>query len=482
MKNTHLSYIYTLVLFISFTSIKICIESAIPSFGIQGVHAAEITDVIDAADGKDPFDFTGDVMYRRHLRRAKVTREYNCYPSMRAQDFQTCPYASSNGQIVHVKELRYQRWTHEMVPRARFGLYKDLELVIEAPIVIHDEQSFKYAGNGGDPTGTSASSIPITAETSSIVPSTGQQLFNFNDHPTPTRAGFGDMLFMLRFAPISFERDQSRGEWVIEAGYRAPTGTVMKSGNNSIGRGLHEVELATSFSRKYKFSEPYMSFRGKMPFASSTYSLFKDYWGSLDNPHPGLRADFDMGVEFIPYEKPSKGQKFYIDLGLGAGYQGKGRDYSEFFDVLALGARDCDANNDTNNRDNKPNCAFYNQDARSSMFGPQAPLNYDGITTVEQFLRIRGHLGFGFYVSSNFKIAADFSLAHDTEHYISSAEIGKDIYAQGDQRGVFVPATNDQQRSEHNPAFVPNLDYIGRRIRIEETTIFTMGFNMSFLF
>ena len=120
MKHAPLSYILLLALSLCL-SLEVGTKLAPCSFGIQGVHAAEVTNVIDAADGKDPFDFTGDVLYRRHLRRAKVTREYNCYPSMRAQDFQTCPYASASGQIVHVKELRYQRWTHEMVPRARFG-------------------------------------------------------------------------------------------------------------------------------------------------------------------------------------------------------------------------------------------------------------------------------------------------------------------------------------------------------------------------
>ena len=37
-----------------------------------------IDDVIDAADGDDPFDMRADVEFRRTLRRAKITREFAC--------------------------------------------------------------------------------------------------------------------------------------------------------------------------------------------------------------------------------------------------------------------------------------------------------------------------------------------------------------------------------------------------------------------
>jgi hypothetical protein len=38
------------------------------------------------------------------------------------------------------------------------------------------------------------------------------------------------------------------------------------------------------------------------------------------------------------------------------------------------------------------------------------------------------------------------------------------------------------QAAEHNPTYVPNVDSIGRRIRVEETTLFTTAINLSFLF
>ena len=102
----------------------------------RDAQGAEPTVVADAAEDRNPFDFIGEVFYRRHLRRAKITREYNCNPAAVPEDLETCPDAPQEGKLTNVKELRYARYTHEIVSRARFGLYKDLELWIEMPIIM----------------------------------------------------------------------------------------------------------------------------------------------------------------------------------------------------------------------------------------------------------------------------------------------------------------------------------------------------------
>lgn len=450
---------------------------------ISSVQAAEPTVVADAAEENNPFDFIGEVFYRRHLRRSKITREYNCNPSINPEDAMTCPGAPAQGQIIHVKELRYARYTHEVVPRARFGLYRDLELWIEAPIVIEDTQEVRFAGNGGDPTKTA-----VNSSISSVSPEgPTQKLFTVPDggfmDGLPRRAGFGDMLFKLRYAPISSERDDTRGEWVIEAGYRAPTGSEMRPSTGSsggVGRGVHELVLGTSFSKRFEYVEPYARFSANLPLGSSLNSPFKRYTGSQEFYLPGAKGGFDFGVELIPFENPKEHVKVFIDLGLGVAYQAEGRDYSELFDAFAAGAISC---NDTlPARDGRDNCAFYNPNARDPSFPSQAPSTFDGITTVEQFMTVRAHLGLGVYASEYFKIGADLAFAHETEHNLTNADIGEDLLNIGDERGVFVPANNVQQRSEHNPTYVPNLDALGRRVRVEETTLFTISAYIGLLF
>ena len=63
MKYTHLSYIHLFILPLTLIGLGVCVESKSPSFSIQGTYAAEITDVIDAADGKDIYITGGQLTF-----------------------------------------------------------------------------------------------------------------------------------------------------------------------------------------------------------------------------------------------------------------------------------------------------------------------------------------------------------------------------------------------------------------------------------
>ena len=112
------------------------------------------------------------------------------------------------------------------------------------------------------------------------------------------------------------------------------------------------------------------------------------------------------------------------------------------------------------------NSAYYTPDSNSSIAGKA----HDGITTVEQFVTFEARLGSGLYVSKSAKLSAQVSMAHDTEHFISNADIGRDL-----------PDLNGKvdRPEEFNPTYVPALDETGRRIRVEETTIFTVGLTLA---
>jgi hypothetical protein len=435
------------------------------------VDAAEVADVIDADDGLDLFDFVGEIGYRRLLRRAKITREYNCdpnratNPSRFSGDADTCGDAGPAGRLITAKEARYTRITHEMIPRFRVGLWHDLELSITAPIVITDTQEIRFAGNGGDPNGT-----VVDPTNSQIAPENGPQLFPIPTDGLPTRAGFGDMTFMLRWAPVSRERNPSRGEWALELGYLAPTGEVMRFGNEGVGRGTHRLLIGSAFSYRFPHVDPYARLGVEIPFAAKD-SLFKDYGDAQSFVGPGPRVDFDMGAEFIPLTDPKRGLKVFIDVGLGASYQAAGRDYTALFDALALGAQRCMPDTAAG----PGNCGRYNPGSRSAI----ADTPHDGITTVQEHLQIRGRLGVGAHLSENARVAFNLSLAHDTEHFISDATIGKDKDGSG---RVEDPTNAGYDPTEHNPTFVPSIDSVGRRLRVEETTIFGLGLTFGVAF
>ncbi len=443
--------------------------------GLSGVQAAELTDVIDAADGDDLYDFVGEVFYRRSLRRAKITREYNCNPDPkeRPYDLETCPTAGPEGELLEVKELRYQRTIHEIVPRFRFGIWHDLELWIEAPIVISSDQELRFAGNGGD------STKPIVdEENSSIAPGaqgSNSDPENLFDVPTnlPSRAGFGDMLFMLRFAPIAQERynqpedHDTRGDWMLELGYRAPTGTVAKFGNEGVGRGVNELIIGTALSRRFRYIDPYMHLQGIFVFPAGS-GLFDDYGASQDEVGPGHRAHFEFGSEIIPYRDPKRKIRFFIDLRLASTYHAEGRDYSELFDAFASAQKTCNPNG----HEGAERCPTYTKESKLSLGGQFT----DGITTVEEYMTVGARVGVGIYLSQYLKLGVELGLDHDTEHFITKAEIGKDLDGSGLVEAQGDPKYNAE---EQNPIYVPAYDAIGSRIRVEETTLFSVKAGLS---
>jgi hypothetical protein len=181
-----------------------------------------------------------------------------------------------------------------------------------------------------------------------------------------------------------------------------------------------------------------------------------------------------MGSEFVPYYDPETGDKFYIDVGFSGEYQAEGRDYSELFDALAGAGQDClDGTPDIDQR-GLPNVACFNPDSNSSVAG----FPHDGITTVEEFLSLEFHVGLGVYLSNSARIAAGLSLAHETEHFISRARPGIDL--NGNNR-VDARGTPEYNPEEQNPTYVAAIDAPGRRLRVEETTVFTAGISLSFI-
>ena len=70
-----------------------------------------------------------------------------------------------------------------------------------------------------------------------------------------------------------------------------------------------------------------------------------------------------------------------------------------------------------------------------------------------------------FHFADTLKLLVAADLAYQTEHFVSNADIGRDL--DGDGRV--------NRPEEFNPTYIPALDGLGRRIRIEEMTIFTLS-------
>ena len=109
---------------------------ALLALSAQSASAAQITEVADALDGDDPFDANVEVKFDVERHSGLITRE----------NFQP-PEKDPTGaaRTVDVKELSFEHVRFRLRPRLEIGIFHDLSLFAEWPIVIWDQQSFRYA-------------------------------------------------------------------------------------------------------------------------------------------------------------------------------------------------------------------------------------------------------------------------------------------------------------------------------------------------
>ena len=173
-------------------------------FGLASNASAQaiVTDVIDAADDNDPFDATIQLRYEREVSQGSVTRE-----------------VVSDSAIVPNNEFSFNRTIQRMVVNPRIGLYRDLELNIDIPIVFIDQTKLTY----------DLDSATVLQGDPALFPSVDGQFVGFE------RQGLGDMRFQLRYSPFNYQREVTEPTWVIAVAYIAPTGEVKRANNKGVG-------------------------------------------------------------------------------------------------------------------------------------------------------------------------------------------------------------------------------------------------------
>ncbi len=489
-------------------------------------QAAEITDVVDAFDTRfdhkkgetveDPFDFHIEPRFKRTLKRAKITREAPCDPSggdtgrfARLLGSDRC----SEPSVLVNKELRGTRTINQMDIVGQIGLYKDLEIHFELPIVFSDVRELAFAGNGGDPTSdevdqTNSSVDPSNSRIIEDIQRNGRDFTTFRlmdvagGHEGPTRAGFGDMTLGIAWNPFNDFRDDTKATLKLGFDYKIPTGEVQKPGNEGVGRGVHELEWSIASSKRFKYAEPYFSVAYTLPIAAEA-SLFDNKGPGQTLESPGQRAEIIFGSEFVPYEDLVKENKFAIDVGLKFGYTAEGRDYSLLSD--GLGSSPCngktpaeifaavDAVNaggltgtELESAAQTAACKWIieqpgNADAGSPEFTPtdasaaNTQFFHNGLTDYEAYATFGAYLGLYLQATRFVQFRTKLELDHQQAHFLTAARTGKDSDDAND-------TVRFDDEDERNPYYNPTLDAVGNRFRVEETTIFTWSLAMALQF
>jgi hypothetical protein len=415
-------------------------------------RAADLTDTASAFDEDNPFDIRFRVQYDHTEKRGQIKRELE-------------GLSASQTAIAVVRDLLYAQTRDALTLRAEVGLFQDLMLHFELPIILDEQNTYDFDQSAGSACRFPPDMMPdcVNAMNSTTIrdgiinpPAMGTQLFKGAARGAGGGSGldaFDTFNFGLTWAPVSQKRDDTKPTWILAIEPQISIGNIMAynrampNANHAVSEGVHRLYARTAISHRWRFVEPYMAFWYMYPIARGD-SLFKDYGPSQSLSNPMQQAGTIFGAELVPFERPQDGHKIFIDIRgrLDGHFAGKG--YSEAWELLASSpALACDLAQAAYN----PAC---NPSMTTNAYQGQP---YTGITTIENYATLGADIGLGVQVGQHARFRTSFEYTHDEAHAITGEDIG-------------IPSTPGgrvMSANEFNPAYRATIDQIGRRYRVD---------------
>lgn len=404
---------------------------------VPAARAAQITDVPDAADGDNPFDINLELKFDFVRHSALITREN----TQRPPDDPTAAPRSAD-----VKELQWERQRVRLRPRLEVGVYHDLGLFLDWPIVIWDQQSTTFADDTDSDNSTlvrdnAPAAAPTVADWPEVAgagndrPQIQNGKYGFPDNPYNRwrfnaegqwdgyRQGLDNPTFGVRWSPLNNQRDATKPTVTFQTDYTPPffgkmdpTADVIEDTGTPgiVSDGLHKFHFSIAMSKRFLVLDPYFMIDYTLPFVGGKNEHLLGHF-------PRQSGGFVAGVEIVPYEDPKFSQRLAIEIQGAARYFSEGRDYSEV----------------------------------SDLFREQ--------TYTDQFVRVGAEAGLSFQVLKILFFDVTGMLNYDTEHFLTIEDFGKDLPTDANAEIDLVDPT------ERNPFYNPSIDTVGRRLRLEQS-------------
>jgi len=430
--------------------------------------SVDLTDVASSFDENNKFDFRFRVRYDHTEKRASIKRELEGLPGQTT--------------IQLFKDLVYRSHRDQVALRAEVGLYHDLQLSVELPIIIEQQQAYGYDQSlGGSCVFPSMSSMPTCVDATNsttvgdgLVPAAGYDATNrgvgtngstvFRGALRGARGGSGGDAFDtlnvgLTWAPLSQARDDTKPTWVVLVEGQFSIGNIMTfdrnnpDANHGVSDGTHRLFIRTALSKRYRWFEPYWGLWYLLPIQRGG-SLFVDYGPSQKLKNPMMQGGTTFGTAVIPYDKPAKQYQIAFDLRARIEGHFNGRGYSEAWELLA----------------SSPVLACDSMQARwNPQCDPAAPNNgynnnpiFTGVTTIENYATLGADVAFRAQLGPYFQFRTGFEYSRDQSHFITGDDIGKPMN----------PTGRVMNANEFNPAYRPVIDLPGRRFRVEDVNVY----------
>ena len=424
-------------------------------------QAGRLTDTADAVDSvtingksqQDPFDVYVGTEFIYRSESGTIGREP--INGILAND--PCS-ASSPGKCDFRDELSFHRSEMLMEFQAQLGLFRDLALTLDLPIIINRSLSFGYSPG-------------ISAQQSSIDPQdTGnpaQTLFAQN-YATDF-GGVGQMKLGLRYAPLNDERVKTDPSWLLFFKWAMPyTSSVYRpmadkeKASKPVGTGVHFLTFGTAFSKRVAelgmigidpniqrrgYLDPYLlvSYTRPVPDRSLAEQALLYKPSNTFGTTPSHKAQIMGGLEIVLHEDLAQNQLYSVDCGFKADFHSEGRNYS----LLT------------------------------------APLNE--LTFTEQFFEFGGVFHALAQPNNLVRVELDFSLGTRSPYFLTNENVGEDTNGDNKVRREDNDLLNPYYcGNEGNDLCAQNsaqhsYDQIGFRFRSQDYFFWSLGLNISLM-
>jgi len=311
------------------------------SLPAQGGRLTDTADAVDSVtiNGKaqeDPFDVYIGTEFVYRSESGIIGRE----PINGILQDDPCS-PSSPGKCDFRDELSFHRSEMVMEFQAQLGLFRDLALTLDLPIIINRTLTFGY------PAG-------ITSKQSSIDPQdTGNPAKTlFAQNYSADFGGVGQMKLGLRYAPLNDERVKTDPSWLLFFKWAMPyTSSVYKpmadkvKSSKPVGTGVHFLTFGTAFSKRVAERgmigiDPNIQRRGYLdPYVLISYTLPVPDRSLAEEPllykpsntfgtPPSHTAQIMGGLEIVLHEDLAQNHLYSLDFGFEADFHSEGRNYS----------------------------------------------------------------------------------------------------------------------------------------------------------
>ena len=371
------------------------------------------------------------------------------------------------GGLIQATEMAYTRTTMLMPIRAAVGIWHDLELHVQVPVIIDDLQRWNFSSV------SNASNVTVT-RTPGVCPegpvnSSGNCANNLPPSPLVNalpeqsdRGGFvvGDITLGAAWAALSEKDNDTDPTWVIGFDYTAPNASPMDPTQTSVGPGapsqvaaigdkMHHFSPWTALSKRHGPLDPYIEVYADIPRAAG------GAYDNCNNPYPNSHGEarvncnsgpwsqwqtqiqpvyvggFWFGSEFIAFENVEEQQKVSIDLRFITEYHSEARTYTELSDLLGA------------------------------------------LTYQQDFARLGAQLGLYLRPSKYFEVLLNFGLTHDTDHWLTMENLGQPAAGQ---------STIQVGSPQQNPNFDFRFDNPGDRFLLQNSLIASFTGSLMFSF